>query len=44
MYIKEIKDSLFLTKGMCLGKDETLCTYMDLNIDRCNQTLKELED
>ncbi len=44
MYIKDIKDSLFLTKGMYLGKDETLCTYMGLNMDRCNQALKELEE
>lgn len=41
--IKEIKDGLFLTKGMYIGKDEHLMTFMDLNIQRCNDALKELE-
>ena len=42
--IKEIKDSLFLVKGMYLDKDEHLMTYMDLNMQRCDDALKELED
>ena len=42
--IKEIKDGLCLTKGMNICKDEHLMTYMDLNIQRCNDALKELED
>lgn len=42
--IKEIKDGLFLTKGMYIGKDEHLMTYMDLNMQRCDDALKELED
>lgn len=29
--IKEVKDSLFLTKGLYMGKDEHLMAYMDLN-------------
>lgn len=41
--IKEIKDSLFLVKGMYLDKDEHLMAYMDLNMQRCEQTLRELE-
>lgn len=42
--IKEVKDSLFLTKGMFIGKDEHLMAYMDLNIQRCEDALKEVED
>lgn len=42
--IKEVKDGLFLTKGMYIGKDEHLMTYMDLNMQRCAQAIKELED
>ena len=42
--MKEIKDSLFLVKGMYMGKDKHLMTYMDLNMERCEQALKELED
>lgn len=42
--IKEIKDGLFLTKGMYIGKDEHLTTYMDLIMQRCDDALKELED
>ncbi len=42
--IKEIKDGLFLTKGMYIGKDEHLMTYMDLNMQMCDDALKELED
>ena len=42
--IKEVKDSLFLTKGMCIGKDEHLMAYIDLNMQRCAQVIKELED
>lgn len=41
--IKEVKDSLFLTKGMCIGTDEHFMAYMDLNIQRCEQAIKELE-
>lgn len=42
--IKEVKDSLFLTNGMCMGKDEHLTAYMVLNMQRCEQAIKELED
>ncbi len=42
--IKEIKNGLFLTKGMYIGKDEHLMTYMDLNMQRCDDALKELEE
>lgn len=42
--VKEIKDGLFFTKGMYVGKDEQLATYMDLNMQRCEQAIKELED
>ena len=42
--IKEIKDSLFLVKGMYLDKDNHLMAYMDLNMQRCEDALKELED
>ena len=42
--IKEVKDSLFLAKGLCVGKDEHLITYIDLNMQRCVQAIKELED
>lgn len=41
--IKEVKDSLFLTKGLYMGKDEHLITYIDLNMQRCAQAIKELE-
>lgn len=41
--IKEIKDSLFLTKGLYMGKDEHLTAYMVLNMQRCEQAIKELE-
>lgn len=41
--IKEVKDSLFLTKGMYMGKDEHLITDIDLNMQRCAQAIKELE-
>ncbi|MBU9897903.1 hypothetical protein KTQ94_04215 [Prevotella stercorea] len=41
--IKEVKDSLFLTKGLYMGKDEHLITYIDLNMQRCEQAIKELE-
>lgn len=40
---KEVKDSLFLIKGLYMGKDEHLMAYMDLNIQRCAQAIKELE-
>lgn len=42
--IKEIKDFLFLTKEMYMGKDELLTAYMDLNMQRCDDALKELEE
>ena len=42
--MKEVKDSLFLTKGMYIGKDEHLMAYIDLNMQRCAQAIKELED
>lgn len=42
--IKEVKDSLFLTKGLYMGKDEHLTAYMVLNMQRCEQAIKELED
>ena len=42
--MKEIKDSLFLTKGKYIGKDEHLMAYIDLNMQRCTQAIKELED
>lgn len=41
--MKEVKDSLFLTKGLYMGKDEHLMAYMDLNMQRCAQAIKELE-
>ena len=41
--MKEVKDSLFLVKGMCIGTDEHFMAYMDLNIHRCEQAIKELE-
>lgn len=41
--IKEVKDSLFLTKGLYMGKDEHLTAYMVLNMQRCEQAIKELE-
>lgn len=42
--MKEIKDNLFLIKGICFGKDEHLMVYIDLNMQRCIQAIKELED
>lgn len=42
--IKEVKDALFLTKGMYAGKDEQLITYMNLNIERCEEALIQLND
>lgn len=41
--IKEVNDSLFLTKGLYMGKDEHLMAYTDLNMQRCEQAIKELE-
>lgn len=42
--MKEVEDSLFLTKGLYMGKDEHLMAYyMDLNMQRCAQAIKELE-
>lgn len=41
--IKEVKNSLFLTKSLYMGKDKHLMAYMDLNIQRCAQAIKELE-
>lgn len=42
--IKEVEDTLFLVKGMYIGKDEHLMAYMDLNMQRCEQAIKVLED
>lgn len=42
--IKEVKDALFFTKGMYVGKDEQLMTYMDLNIERCEEALLQLNE
>lgn len=42
--IKEVKDALFFTKGMYAGKDDQLMTYMDLNIERCEEALIQLND
>lgn len=41
--MKEVKDGLFLIKGMRIGTDEHFMAYMDLNIQRCEQAIKELE-
>ena len=41
--MKEVKDSLFLVKSMCIGADKHFMAYMDLNIQRCEQAIKELE-
>lgn len=43
-YIKQVKDSLFITQGLYLGKDDLLNEYMNLNIERCNEALKELKE
>lgn len=42
--MKEVKNNLFLIKGLYMGKDECLMVYMDLNMQRCAQAIKELED
>ena len=42
--IKDVKDALFFTKGLYAGKDEQLITYMDLNIERCEESLILLND
>lgn len=42
--IKDVKDALFFTKGLYAGKDEQLMTYMDLNIERCEEALIQLND
>ena len=43
--IKEIKHSLFLIKSMLYIRDEdALVEKMDLNIQKCDKVLKELED
>ena len=43
--IKEVKHSLFLVKSMLYIRDEdTLVEKIDLNIQKCDQALKELED
>lgn len=41
--MKEVKVCLFLVRGMCIGTDEHFMAYMDLNIQRCEQAIKELE-
>lgn len=42
--IKDVKDALFFMKGLYAGKDEQLMTYMDLNIERCEEALIQLND
>lgn len=43
--IKEIKHSLFLIKSMlCIRDEDALVEKMDLNIQKCDKALKELED
>ena len=43
--IKEVKHSLFLVKSMLYIRDEdTLVEETDLNIQKCDKALKELED
>ncbi len=43
--IKEIKHSLFLIKSMLYIRDEdTLVEKIDLIIQKCDKTLKELKD
>lgn len=42
--IKDVKDALFFTKDLYAGKDEQLMTYMDLNIERCEEALIQLND
>lgn len=43
--IKEVKHSLFLVKSMLYIRDEdTLVEKMDLNIQKYDKALKELED
>lgn len=43
--IKEVKHSLFLIESMLYIRDEdTLVEKMDLNIQKCDKALKELED
>ena len=43
--IKDVKHSLFLVKSMLYIRDEdTLVEKIDLNIQKCDKALKELED
>lgn len=43
--IKEIKHSLFLVKSMLyIRNEDTLVEKMDLNIQKCDKALKELEE
>lgn len=43
--INDVKHSLFLVKSMLYIRDEdTLVDKMDLNIQKCDKALKELED
>lgn len=43
--IKEIKHSLFLIKSILYVRDEdALVEKMDLNMQKCDKALKELED
>jgi len=42
--IKEVKHSLFLVKSMLYIRDDTLVEKIELNIQKCDKALKELED
>jgi hypothetical protein len=43
--IKDVKHSLFLMKSMLyIRNEDTLVEKMDLNIQKCDNALKELED
>ena len=43
--IKDVKHSLFLVKSMLYIRDEdTLVEKIDLNIQKCDNALKESED
>ena len=43
--INEVKHGLFLLKSMLyIRNEDTLAEKMDLNIQKCDKTLKELED
>ena len=43
--IKDVKHSLFLVKSMLYIRDEdTLVEEIDLNVQKCDNALKELKD